>query len=261
MARKILIGDVHGALGELKLLLEKVEYHPAKDEVVLLGDLVDRGDDSPGVVKFCRANGIKSVLGNHDDKLVRRWRHVVRKREEPSYRIPMRYSEDQMATVEALSDEDMLWLAALPHYMTFPEVNVVVMHAGMLPSIPLAGQTKEVLTMVRFIDRDGRRMLSLKYPEFKQPDNSVFWASVYDGTADVVIGHSVVSLDGSVGAWEGLSTGRIYGIDTGCAFGGYLSAMVLDTEKPKSREIVQVKALREYCAPHGGNFETDGTEV
>ena len=260
MTRKILIGDVHGASEELKLLLDKVGYVQGTDEAYTLGDLTDRGPDSPGVVKFCRANGIKSVMGNHDAKLVRRWRHVVRKREEPSYRIPMHYSQDQMDTIAALSDEDMQWIAELPHYLTFPEVNVVAMHAGMLPCIPLANQTKEILTMVRFIDIDGRKMLSLKYPDFSQPENSVFWAETYDGTADVVIGHSVVSLNGSIGAWDGLSTGRTYGIDTGVCFGGYLTAMILDTEKPKSREIVQVQALREYCQPMG-KYEPDGTEV
>jgi len=249
MSRVILVGDIHGALSELKLLLDKVSYEPGVDRCVALGDLVDRCDDSPGVVKYCIENGIESVMGNHDAKLVRRWRHVMRKRIEPGYKIPMHFSQDQMDTIAGLSDADMLWLSNLPHYLTFPEVNVVIMHAGLLPLVPLVEQPKEVLTMIRYIDPAGRRMLSMKMPNFEQPENSIFWAEAYDGTADVVFGHSVISMNGEIGVWAGLSTGKCYGIDTGCCFGGFLTCMILDTNDPSSREVVNVKALREYCVP------------
>lgn len=250
MTRKLIISDLHGALTEFKMLLDKANYDPAHDEVIAVGDLVDRCDDSPGLVKFCIENGIKSVMGNHDAKLVRRWKHILRKRKDPSYKNPMNFSQDQTDTIEALGDKEMLWLADLPYYYTLPEVNVVIMHAGLLPCVPLVAQTKEILTMVRYIDPMGRYMIPLKQPGFLQPDNSVFWADVYDGTVDVIFGHSVVSLDGTIGVYEGFSTGRCYGIDTGCCFGAFLTCMILDTENPKSREIVQVKALREYCKPN-----------
>ena len=189
-------------------------------------------------------------MGNHDAKLVKRWRHVVRKRHEPSYKISMRYSADQMQNITALSDSDMEWLANLPHYISLQEFNVLCVHAGLMPRLRLEHQPKEVLTMLRYLDIETRRkMLSMKYPDFEQPDNSIFWAECYDGKADVVFGHSVVSLDGTIGYWEGLGRGRCYGIDTGAVFGGYLSAMILDSTKPESREIVQVKALREYYEP------------
>lgn len=250
MTRKLIFGDVHGALTEFKLLLEKANYVQGADEVYMLGDLVDRADQSPELIKFCIENDIKSVMGNHDSKLVRRWRHVVRKRNDPSYKIPMHFSQDQMNTIEALSDKEMQWVADLPYYYTLPEVGVVLMHAGLLPCIPLASQSREVLTMVRYVDLAGKRMLPVKQPGFLQPDDSMFWAETYDGTVDVIFGHSVVSLDGTIGVWDGLSTGRCYGIDTGVCFGGYLTCMILDTDNPKSREIVQVKALREYYKPN-----------
>lgn len=250
MTRKLIVGDCHGALSELKMLLEKANYIQGADEVYCLGDLVDRSDQSPELVKFCIENNFKSVMGNHDAKLVRRWRHIVRKRNDPSYKNPMRFSQDQEDTIAALSDREMSWIAGLPYYYTFPEVGVVIMHAGLLPCVPLSSQPKEILTMVRYIDPAGRYMIPLKQPGFLQPDNSIFWTEIYDGTVDVVFGHSVVSLDGKIGTYDGLNVGRCYGIDTGCCFGGFLSAMILDTEHPSCREIVQVKALREYCKPN-----------
>ena len=251
--RWLCFGDLHGCLQEFKLLLEKVNYDPSHDEVFCLGDLTDRGNLSPELVKYCIENDFKSVMGNHDSKLVRRWRHIVRKRNDSSYKIPMNFSQDQTNTIEALTDKEMQWIADLPYYYTLPEVGVVIMHAGLLPCIPLASQTKEILTMVRYIDPTGRHMLPLKQPGFLPPDNSVFWAEVYDGTVDIVFGHSVVSLDSKIGTWDGLSTGRCYGIDTGCSFGGYLTCMILDAENPRSREIVQVKALREYYKPNSSH--------
>jgi len=257
--RILVVGDCHGCLNELKMLLDKCKY-TSGDVVCMAGDLIDRGDQSPGLVKFCIENDIKSVMGNHDAKLVRRWRHIVRKRNDPSYKNPMHHSQDQEDTIAALSDREMAWIADLPYYYTLPEVGVVIMHAGLLPCVPLASQTREILTMVRYIDPTGRRMLPVKQPGFLQPDNSVFWAEVYDGTADIVFGHSVVSLDGKIGAWDGLRTGRCYGIDTGVCFGGFLTCMILDTENPKSREIVQVKALREYYKPDISHNASSATE-
>jgi len=245
--RYICPGDIHGCLAEFRLLLDKVNYDPANDVVCCVGDLVDRGSDSPGVVRFCIENGFRSVMGNHDAKLVRRWRHVLKHRANSSYKIPMNHSDDQMKTINELTNREMGWIADLPFYIELPEFKAVVIHAGLMPGVPLHHQTKEILSMLRYMNKDTHRMLSLQYPDFSVPPDSVFWAEVYDGQPDVIFGHEVVSLC-DIKTWERPEFGKCFGIDTGCAFGGRLSCIVLDTEKPLEREIVQVQALKEYCA-------------
>lgn len=99
--------------------------------------------------------------------------------------------------------------------------------------------------MVRYVHRDTRKMLSLLMPGFKQPPDSIFWAEIWDGSSDVIFGHTVVSLN-KIRAWDGVGTGRAYGIDTGCVFGGYLTAMILYPDFLSKREVVQVKANKQY---------------
>ncbi len=68
ISRLIVIGDVHGCLNELKLLLQQCEYsYHNNDRVLLLGDLVNKGPYSAEVIQFARENNFFSIRGNHDD--------------------------------------------------------------------------------------------------------------------------------------------------------------------------------------------------
>ena len=71
MKRRIFGGDVQGCRTELERLLEKVRYAPAGDELLPVGDFVNRGPDSAGVLRLCRSLGAGGVLGNHDVHLLR----------------------------------------------------------------------------------------------------------------------------------------------------------------------------------------------
>ena len=66
----IIIGDIHGCLDELKLLLNKCEYNSETHSVVLVGDLVNKGPASGQVIPYCRQNGFYSVRGNHDEDVL-----------------------------------------------------------------------------------------------------------------------------------------------------------------------------------------------
>ena len=63
----IIIGDIHGCLDEFKMLLTACDYDPQQASVILVGDLVNKGPDSAGVVKYAREIGAYAVRGNHDD--------------------------------------------------------------------------------------------------------------------------------------------------------------------------------------------------
>lgn len=75
MAGTIIIGDLHGCLRELKELLEQISYSPPADQLILVGDLMDRGPDSPGTIQFVRELSENKARfrywGNHDEKYVR----------------------------------------------------------------------------------------------------------------------------------------------------------------------------------------------
>ena len=88
-------------------------------------------------------------------------------------------------------------------------------------------------------------MLSLKMPGFFQPDDSEYWADLYDGYVDVIFGHNVLGLTNPK-TWERPNGARCIGIDTGACFGGMLTACVLDPKDPFAREFVQVPALMAY---------------
>jgi hypothetical protein len=248
MSRLILVGDVHGTLTELKLLMEKLAFKPHDDTCVIVGDLVDRGQDSPGVVRYCIQKGIDAIQGNHDTKLLRRANHMHKMETTPGYRNPMRPSDDQERTIRAMTRSELGWLAARPYYRAFPELNLIAVHAGVLPGIPVERQSKEVLTMVRYIDNTShRKMIPFLMPGFRQPPDSVSWTDVYDRPQRIVFGHHVHSMtEPLIATREGFGT--CFGIDTGCVFGGRLTAAVFHHARPEneSPEIVQVDALEEY---------------
>lgn len=246
MSRLILIGDVHGTLTELKLLMEKLAFKPHEDRAYIVGDLVDRGEDSPGVVRYCIQKGIDAIQGNHDAKLVRRAAHMRKMEENPGYRNPMRPSDDQEQTIRGMSRSELNWITSRPFFARFPEHNLVAVHAGVLPGIPVERQMKETLTMVRYIDDiSHRKMIAFLMPGFRQPPGSVAWTDVYDRPENIVFGHHVHSMTAPhVVTREGFGT--CYGIDTGCVFGGRLTAAVFDDSRPGIPEFVQVDALRAY---------------
>ena len=248
--RTIVVGDIHGCLDEFRELVDLTGYRQGEDRLIIAGDLVDRGPDSAGVVRYAIQIGAEAIQGNHDAKLLRRRGHMLKASVNPNYNNPMYPDNDQEQTISQLSDMEIAWLAGLPYYIDLPEYNTVIVHAGLVPGKPLEAQSKEVLTMVRFVDPASHKMMPLVVPGFRQPEGSAFWAELWDGKQDVIFGHTVVGREW-IKDWDAKSGARCYGIDTGCVFGGRLSAMILDSDMPNVREVVQVKAAQEYSR-YGG---------
>lgn len=243
--RTIVVGDIHGCLDEFRALVDRVGYRKGQDRLIIAGDLVDRGPDSAGVVHYAMYIGAEAIQGNHDAKLLRRRGHMMRSATNPQYRNPMQPDVDQEQTISQLTDIEFTWLGGLPYYIDLPEFNTVVVHAGLLPGRSLNKQSKEIMTMVRYVHPVEYRMMPLVIPGFRKPEGSVFWADIWDGKQDVIFGHTVVGREW-IKDWDAHSGARCYGIDTGCVFGGHLSAMILDPDMPHGREVVQIKAAMEY---------------
>ncbi len=230
--RKIFIGDVHGCLAELQALIEKLNLS-TQDEVIFVGDLLDKGPDSPGVVRFVRelAQSFHVVLvkGNHE------WKHERFRKKFLSGDIDgamaMKGAPEIREITEALSPEDMAFLDAAPGFHRTG--NHLVVHAGIpgsmgsLPDSPdMTGVSSKVrasfeqIMMCRFIRQDTGKMIPLGSENPEDP----FWADAHDGRfGRVVFGHEAFTEGPRI-------TPHAIGIDTGCVFGGSLTALVVEGE-------------------------------
>jgi len=221
--RTIFVGDVHGCLDELLALLRLVEVEAtpgasARDDVILLGDVTAKGPDSQGVLALIRERGFRAVLGNHDAKVLSVGRHESSAARDPDI-------GEHARVAATLKDADWALLDSLPLTLPVPEVNAIAVHGGLVPGVPLDQQPRKFLLNLRSITPQGEPS--------KRVSDGVPWASLWPGPEHVVFGHDAV---------RGLQRHPFAtGLDTGCVYGGALSALIL----PANR-IVSTPARRPY---------------
>ncbi len=210
--RTIIIGDVHGCLDELKRLLRKVDYRMS-DRLVMVGDLVAKGPDSQGVIHLLRELDALSVLGNHDDHLLR-WRRD----------LEMKKQHEKIA--KTLKKPDWKWLEDLPLMLRFPDINAVVIHGGLMPGVRLKKQKREHLLNLRSIDEEG-------WPSTRVSGGDP-WASFWRGPQHAHFGHDALR---GLQKWP-----HATGLDTGCVYGSELTAKVYP-----GGHLVSVQAKKQYA--------------
>lgn len=243
MDRVVIIGDVHGCLQELQALLRACQYNPDCDRLVFVGDLLDRGPNPIGCLRLAHGLGAEAVLGNHEEKFIRYHRHETRRAEKPKYFNPMKsFDDEKKAQYRQMSSADFDFLASWPWYRElgrYGDHDYVVVHAGFEPAVPLEMQRAEHAIRIRWINQNGRFM-PLKTGSLDRPEGAVGrWTDKWAGPFNVIYGHAARSLERPV--ITGSGKGRAYGIDTGCVFGGRLTAMLLP-----GLQFVQVPARKVY---------------
>lgn len=240
-----IIGDIHGCFTELTELLEKLGYTIARTagdhegygfhvvppqgrKAVFLGDLVDRGPDSPSVLRLVmsmvKQGTAWCVPGNHDIKLQR---YLLGKEVQLKHGL--------QKTVEQLQGEDPRFLTdvkdfiyELTSHYVFDGGRLVVAHAG-LPENMHGRGSGAVRSFCMYGETTG------EIDEFGLPVR-YNWALEYRGKAMVVYGHTPVP--------EAQWLNHTIDIDTGCVFGGSLTALRYPEE-----ELVSVKAHEVYQVP------------
>lgn len=233
--RRVFVGDVQGCREELERLLELVRFDPAGDELHPVGDLVNRGPDSAGVLRLARALDAGGVLGNHDV-------HALRAA------AGMRQLGRRDTLAELLSAEEgpelLAWLAARPFAREWDDL--VCVHAALHPSWrhparelaacdPLTfDERSDFATRVRYCTADGARPPS-DWPPPDPPFVPWFrhWQARPDESRTVVFGH-----------WARLglvNEERVRGLDTGCVWGNSLTAWIAEEDR-----LVSVPAARVY---------------
>ncbi len=262
------IGDVQGCNAELGALLEAIRFSADRDQLWFVGDLVNRGPDSLGVLRRIRSLGDAATvtLGNHDLHLLAVAFGSARARDDDTF-------DDIFAAAErhALLE----WLACLPLFHEDPALNVCLLHAGLAPQwdLPQARQcarefesalrrdptklferlygdqpdlwddrlegearlrfTVNCFTRLRYVDAHGRLMLRAKGAPGKPQTRSLIpWFDAAEARwrgPRLIFGH-----------WSTLGffdQGNVTGLDTGCVWGGTLSALRLDVPRAKPVQV------------------------
>ncbi|HEX6360927.1 polynucleotide kinase-phosphatase [Actinophytocola sp.] len=231
-----IIGDVHGCHSELVTLLTRLGYvvtadgahHPDGRTAVFVGDLVDRGPDTPGVLRLVMgmvaAGTALCVSGNHESKLVR----ALDGRD-------VRVSHGLAESLAQLSEEPEEFRKAAREFM-FGLVShyrldggkLVVAHAGLKEEYQgrSSGRVRSFCLYGETTGETDEYGLPVRYP----------WADDYRGAATVVYGHTPVP--------ESTWVNNTICLDTGCVFGGKLTAL-----RWPSRELVSVPAEAVHYEP------------
>jgi bis(5'-nucleosyl)-tetraphosphatase (symmetrical) len=237
--RRIFVGDIQGCREELERLLEAVRYDPAADRLEPVGDFVNRGPDSLGVLRLLRTLGAGGVLGNHDLHLLRCAAGTREVQERDTF-------QDVLADSER--DGLLAWLSARPFVRCWKDVWLV--HAALHPAWrdperelagidPLATDARsEFATRVRYCAADGSRPRQ-DWPAPRAPFVPWYEHWLARAQADaptLVFGHW---------ARQGLVLRPgLRALDSGCVWGRELTAWIAEEDR-----IVQVSAARTYSDP------------
>jgi bis(5'-nucleosyl)-tetraphosphatase (symmetrical) len=262
-----LIGDIQGCDAPLGRLLEKIDFSPSRDSIYVLGDLVNRGPDSDRVLRRLMGYGLaaRCLLGNHDLSLL-----AVAHGDRPPHR------NDTMDAVLAAPDREAMLQWLRQQRMAIREHGLLMVHGGVLPqwdaaqTLALAGEVEAMLrgpelfdflphmygnqpaqwsdslrgadrlrliinalTRLRFCTPDGVMDLKASGRPAQAPAGMLPWFDVpgrKTASDTVVFGH-----------WSTLGYLRrpdIIALDTGCVWGGCLSALQLDPRG--EHELIQV---------------------
>lgn len=208
MKRIIVFGDIHGCYDEWQALMEKLSV-TSDDQLVSVGDMICRGPASVKCLDWAMSHPRFSwVLGNHELRFLKAWKEG----EKPGAKS---YDLDVVKDMGDRFGAYMQFLAQTPFYLDGSEF--LVLHAGLRPGIALKHQTAEDLTEIR---------------EFQNRP----WYEFYKGRKPVVFGHWVRR--------EPLLREHVIGLDTGCVYGGKLSAYVYPDHRVTSVPARKVYYVR-----------------
>jgi len=213
MKRTIIIGDVHGCMAELEELLGKTEA-TEKDDIILIGDFVRKGPDSASVLRWAMETpNVRCILGNHEVKLLNaRFGGEEPDRDDTDWAM--------WRQLEGSYNEAMDFIRSLPLYIE--ENGFLAVHAGIDPRIHSIRR------------QSAHDLLTIRIPE----GMDVPWYEAYTGESLIVFGH-----------WarrDPVVRTNAIGIDTGCIYGGSLTALILP-----ERRLISVPAAQEHQKHQG----------
>lgn len=214
--RTLIIGDVHGCYKELSRLLREVQADPKEDQILFIGDLINKGPSSRGVWELFREMKGQAILGNHELSLLELMKGKFHKHGKYLDILQKDFGRFFTDFVQDVSHWP-LW---------YEDHELMLVHAGLAPGLHPDQTDPWILTTIRTWDGTGE--------DLKNPDNPP-WFDLYAGNDLVVFGHWA--------ALGGLDRPRLAGLDTGCVYGGRLTCLILP-----ERKRVSVPAKKAYSA-------------
>ncbi|MBF0472036.1 MAG: metallophosphoesterase [Gammaproteobacteria bacterium] len=241
--RQIVIGDVHGCLEELQQLVSNLHL-TADDEVIFVGDLIDKGPKSAGVVNWLgnisKLHSVQLIEGNHEERFLRWYATLQKNPEKAAQFAPRQQFSELLAELEPagieILQQSRLWYRLQQH-------DYIVVHAGVpeymqqLPPVyprDSNGTAKArkhwyQTQHIRYINDEGKPVCL----EQEKPDHH-FWAEGYDGRFGVIIfGHQVWPKRDGPRRFE-----HAIGVDLGCVHGGALCAWIMEKDGRTSWQCV-----------------------
>jgi serine/threonine protein phosphatase 1 len=224
------IGDIHGRLDLLERAFDAIDQRAegAERRVICLGDLVDRGPDSRGVIEFLmRAKGARCLRGNHEDLMLRalrgrdadsvsQWLQNGGAATLVSYGASGRFDQ----SMDLVDERHLGWIESLP--LAIEDPSRIYVHAGLAPGVPLADQDEDTLLWIR--ERFLRAEAIAEFPDGKHivHGHTPIWAGKPDPARPERLGHRT-------------------NLDTGAYMTGVLSVGVFDAAHPGGPiEVMQI---------------------
>ena len=225
--RTIFVGDIHGCAKEFEAILDRTGFRKGVDRLLLTGDAFSKGPDPVGVWSSIDSSGAEMVLGNQDVPLLDALEQRARD-EAPVFAKPHRQALFELMLPHA--DRLLPWMLALPMYIE--EEAFLLVHAGINPERGLASTTRdEFLTIRTWPPRKG--IEGPRWHDHVVPQENLIVFG-HDAPPGLVVKNRA-----------GSDSPYLIGLDSGCVYGGCLSAYVLE-----ENEIVQVDSKQGSA---GGN--------
>jgi predicted phosphodiesterase len=219
--RLIFIGDIHGCYDELVELLERVEP-TSRDIVISVGDVVTKGPHADRCLDLWRERGYLAVKGNNEIKLLEHANPLLR----------------LFARDNVLRRRDLVrYIESWPLVLDCASLAITAVHGGFLPQMSVTAEEvereRDVIPELRWIRKKNGEWKSI--PKDKKKKDDVLWSEKWRGDRFVVYGHTPLR--------EPKLDPRALGLDTGCVYGGSLSAAIYED----GWALVSVKAKQRYA--------------
>ena len=211
--RTIFVGDIHGCAAELEALLDAVGYRGGRDRLLLTGDAFTRGPDPLRVWELIRETRADMVLGNHDDRQLRQFRRHAAG-DEPRFKHDQRQTFDKLAPVAMPL---LAWLEQRPLHIE--EEGFILVHAGIHPEKGVAGTSRdEFLTIRTWPPAAG--IEGARWHDVISPIPGRMLVFGHDAPGGLVLRRTEERLS----PW-------LLGLDSGCIYGGALSAWIVEEQR------------------------------
>jgi len=223
--RHIFIGDVHGCASELDALIRMTSYQKGVDKLYLTGDSFTKGPNPLEVWKTIGGTGAHMVLGNHDAALLERLQARQHGADESDLKEAHIHTLDQL---DPVADGVILWLEFLP--LSIRELEFTLVHAGVHPERGFDRTRRDDFLAIRtWPPTDG--IEGPRWHDHYQPPDARTLIFGHDAPGGLVVKRETPD-----------SPPYLVGLDTGCVYGGKLTAWILEED-----EFFEVEAKQRYA--------------